>query len=65
MSKKHQSTERANGQKPSSGHGSFKHTAKPATLKEVLGAYGLKQADYRRVRSIVLSHLHKEPAHAR
>jgi hypothetical protein len=64
MADKHPQPERTTGHKPA-GHGHFKHTVKPATLKEVLGAYGLKQADYLRVQNLVRGHLAKEPAHAR
>ena len=47
------------------GHGNFKHTAKPASLKAILGAYGLKQADYERVKELVTSDLSRATVHAR
>ena len=62
MSEKLHHPQRASGSKPVSGHGAFKHTAKGATLKTVLGAYGLSQSDYKRVRELVAG---KETAHAR
>ena len=62
MSEKRHHPQRTTGQKPAAGHGAFKHTAKGATLKAVLGAYGLTQSDYKRVRDLVVG---KEPAHAR
>ena len=46
-------------------HGTFKHVAKPATIAEVLGAYGLSQAAFRKVQADVRRRLAKEPAHAR
>lgn len=46
-------------------HGTFKHVAKPATMTEVLRAYGLTTADFRRVRADADRRLAKEPAHAR
>lgn len=62
MSEKRHYPHRSTGHKTVAGHGTFKHTAKGATLKAVLGAYGLSQSDYKRVRDLVVS---KEPAHAR
>lgn len=62
MAGKHDNPQRATGQKPDAGHGAFKHTTKGASLKAVLGAYGLNHSDYKRVRDLVPS---KEPAHAR
>ena len=64
MPGKHRPSERSGGHKPSS-HGHFKHTAKPATLKEVLRAYGLKHSDYLQVRELVQNDLRKVPAHGR
>lgn len=46
-------------------HGTFKHVAEPATMSEVLRAYGLTAADFRRVRADANRRLAKEPAHAR
>ena len=65
MPEKHQSTSRTSGNKAVSGHGNFKHTTQGTTLKTVLGAYGLKNSDYQRVRELVVRRLPKEPAHAR
>ena len=45
-------------------HGAFKHTAKPATFKTVLNAFGLEKSAYERSKAYVLSRA-KEPAHAR
>ena len=59
MSGKHDHSQRTSDRKPGSGHGAFKHTAKPAPLKSVLGAYGLKHADYERVKGLVFSDLNK------
>ena len=64
MPGKHHPSERTGGQKPS-GHGHFKHTVKPASLKQVLAAYGLKRSDYLRIRDLVQRDLHKETVHAR
>ena len=49
-------------QKSVGAHGAFKHTSKGTTLKSVIGAYGLTQSDYKRVRELVAG---KETAHAR
>lgn len=49
----------------STRNGKFKHTTKPASFKAVLRAYGLTERSYGKVRSFVLSHVDKEPAHAR
>ena len=65
MADKHHHTERSAGHKPAPGHGNFKHMAKPADLKAVLGAYGMKHADLERVRSLVFKDLAKVPAHGR
>ena len=65
MPDKSNHSEKSMSRKSVLGHGSFKHTAKPAELKAVLGAYGLKRADYERVRSLVFKDLEKVPAHAR
>lgn len=46
-------------------HGTFKHVASPASIAEVLRAYGLTAADFRRVRADADRRLAKEPAHAR
>jgi hypothetical protein len=54
--------QRSSVQKAAGGHGAFKHTARGATLKTVLGAYGLSQSDYKRVRELVAG---KETARAR
>jgi len=59
MAEKH--SHRSKGAKP----GGYKHTAKPATLRAVLGAYGLKMTDYKRVEDLVSKHLGKEFAHPR
>jgi hypothetical protein len=64
MADKHNHSDRSTGHKPS-GHGHFKYTVKPASLKQVLAAYGLKQSDYLRIRELVQRDLHKETAHAR
>ena len=55
-------TERTSGRKPVPSHGAFKHTAKGATLKDVIGAYGLNHSDLKRVRGLVAG---KGTAHAR
>lgn len=65
MQEKLQKHGRANGQKAAAGHGAFKHSAKPAKLKSVLDAYGLKDSDYTRVRGLVSKHLDKASAHGR
>jgi hypothetical protein len=65
MAQKHPSLRRAAGASAGSSHGKFKHKAKGANLKAVLAAYGLKDADYQRVRDLMVSHLPKEPAHGR
>lgn len=65
MSDKPSLSQRNVGQKPAGGHGNFKHKTKPANLKAVLVAYGMKHADYERVRSLVFKDLEKVPAHAR
>ena len=49
----------------SASHGNFKHTTQGSSLKAVLGAYGLKNDDFVRVRNLVAKQLSKEPAHAR
>lgn len=64
MADKHPHSDRTPGVK-SAGSGKFKHTAKPASFKSVLGAYGLTEGSYRKVRSFVLSHVDKQPAHAK
>lgn len=64
MADKHPPPDRTSGVK-STRNGKFKHTAKPASFKSVLGAYGLTEGSYRKVRSFVLSHVDKEPAHAK
>jgi hypothetical protein len=46
-------------------HGAFKHVAEPATIAEVLRAYGLSAAEFRRVQADVRRRLAKKPAHAR
>lgn len=46
-------------------HGSFRHVAEPATMTEVLRAYGLTAADFRRVQADVHRRLAKAPAHVR
>jgi hypothetical protein len=65
MSYKPSHSEKCAGQKTAGGHGNFKHKTKPANLKAVLVAYGMKHADYERVRSLVFKDLAKVPAHAR
>jgi hypothetical protein len=65
MPDKNNHSEKSMSRKSVPSNGSFKHTAKPAKLKAVLGAYGLKHADYERVRSLVFKDLEKAPAHAR
>lgn len=62
MSEKRHYPQHTAGHKPAAGHGAFKHTAKGATLKVVLGTYGLSQSDYKRVRNLVVG---KELAHVR
>lgn len=56
------------GREPSprntAGHGTFKHTAKPATLNAVLNAFGLEKNAYEQSKAYVMSRV-KEPAHAR
>jgi len=64
MRGKHHLSERAGGNK-SSSRGHFKYTVKPASLKQVLAAYGMKRSDYLRIRDLVQRDLHKEPVHAR
>ena len=46
------------------GHGTFKHTAKPATFNAVLNAFGLDKRAYEQSKAYVMSRV-KEPAHAR
>jgi hypothetical protein len=58
-------SEKSAVQKPAGGHGNFKHKTKPAKLSAVLVAYGMKHADYERVRNLVFKDLEKVPAHAR
>ena len=65
MPDKHNNAARSTSHKPGSGHGSFKHRAKPANLRAVLDAYGLKRADYERVRNLVSKDLEKTAAHGR
>jgi hypothetical protein len=65
MPDKHNHSGKSVSRKSVLSHGNFKHTAKPARLKAVLGAYGLKRADYERVRSLVFKDLGKVPVHAR
>lgn len=60
---KSQDTSRIAGRK-ASGHGGFKHTAKPASLDAVLHAFGLKQTEYERSKAFVHKRVNKEPAHA-
>ena len=50
------------GSKPTGGHGTFKHVNKGANLSAVLGAYKISQADFKRIRELVVR---KDPAHAR
>lgn len=64
MTRKHQLAQRNGGQKAAS-HGHFKYTVKPASLRQVLSEYGLKQSDYLRIRELVQQDLHRHPAHAR
>lgn len=64
MAGKHHPSEGNGGHSPS-GHGHFKYTVKPASLKQVLAEYGLKRSDYLRIRELVQKDLHRQPAHAR
>lgn len=64
MADKHQSTTRSRD--PKSGkHGSFKHTARPASFATLLRAYGMTEESFRQVKDYVSGRLEKKPAHAR
>ncbi len=64
MPDKQNHSDGSTGHKPS-GRGHFKYTVKPASMKQVLAAYGLKQSDYVRIRELVQRDLKKQHARAR
>lgn len=65
MADKHQTTTtRVPGSKAGK-HGTFRHTAKPASLNTVLRTYGINEESFREVKAYVSGHLEKKPAHAR
>jgi len=66
MPEKHSHSKGRRGEKSvSSGHGAFKHTAKPATLQDVLDAFGLKRDSFEKTRASLLKQLGSESVHAR
>jgi len=65
MSDKHFHSHRSRVEKSVASHGGFKHTAKPATLQDVLDAFGLKRDSFEHTRASVLRQVRKQSAHAR
>jgi hypothetical protein len=62
--KHHTTTTRAPSSKAGK-HGTFRNTAKPASLNTVLRTYGISKESFREVKEYVSGHLEKKPAHAR
>lgn len=65
MPDKHSHRHRSRGEKSVASHGTFKHSAKPATLQDVLDAFGLKRDAFERTRASVLRQVRNQSAHAR
>lgn len=66
MADKHPITTTRTGSDAKAGkHGSFKHTAKPASVKAALSVYGMTEKSFAEVKEYVFGRLEKKPAHVR